>query len=87
MMTQVLNVAVKVDGQDPIRCAARCIDHLEIHLQSWQRSEEKDGELVLSGDERVRSIEELNDLSLNSPCALLKACCLVLFHHSEVSSR
>ena len=78
----MLNVAIEVDGKKPIRCVSRFYNKHVIQLQCWKRLNEENADLehdiALSGAEVCSTFEDLNNLSLSSPCVLLKACLLAL---------
>ncbi len=87
----MLNVAIKVDGQCPIKCASTLVKIFHCHLQCWKRIDEDsakmENDIVLLGEEVVKSADELFNLSLDSPCALIKACLIVLVFQDILSDR
>lgn len=84
---QVCNVAVKVDGEYPLKCASQITSTDEggkafIKLRCYSRHasplyDTGEDSLTLVGEDCLYTWEELQTLSLSSPCALLQACLLV----------
>ncbi len=87
----MLNVAISVDGKSPVRCASQFIDQYHCHLQCWNRINEdsacEEYDMKLMGEEIVECNEDLFNLSLNSPCALIKACLLVVLFRKLLLER
>lgn len=84
----MLNVAIRVDGQCPIKCASTFNKSFNCHLQCWKRMNEDtaaiEDDIELLGEEIVESMSALLNLSLNSPCALIKACLIVLIFQNSL---
>jgi hypothetical protein len=84
---QVCNVAVKVNGEYPLKCASQIFSPDEggrafIKLRCYSRQacgsyDNSEDSLRLVGEDVLHTWEELQTLSLSSPCALIQACLLV----------
>lgn len=75
----VLNVAVNVDGNAPLRCAVRCIGDCVIRLAVFRKVTAGGDQLELLGEETCTSHQDFKSVAHNqSICALLKASLVVL---------